>query len=167
MTEHAVTTRDVVRGILKLYPDLTYGGFAVGGGPKRSPQERASERRRARREMLTPQALEQFCRACDWLDDQPRTGRINSRAGNSYCLKEEVEQDGAYVSSGMFITAAIACGYQVERAGFNSRHAWLNISQLRPSNPNLHLFATHPTAVHLLKQLTPPLPPPASGRLRG
>ena len=163
-TDDTATTKVTVRGILKLYPNLTFGGFVVGGGPKRSPEERAAETRRARREMLTPSALDQFRRALNWLDEQPRTRKINSRAGNSYCLKEEVELDGRYVSSGMFIAAAIACGYQVERAGCNSRHAWLNIGQLRPSNPNLHLCVTHPEAVRLLNLRNNQNQPPASAR---
>ncbi len=163
-TDDTATTKVTVRGILKLYPELTYGGFVIGGGPKRSRKERAAEKRRARRKMLTLFPLDQFRRAISWLDEQPRTRKINRRAGSSYGLKEEVELDGQYVSSGMFIAAAIACGYQVERAGFNSRDAWLNIGQLRQTNPNLEALRTHPEAVRLIDLRNKQNQPPASGR---
>ena len=66
--------------------------------------------------MLTPEAVDQFRRAGDWLKRQPRTKNINKRAGTSYGLKEEVEAESGYVSNGMFIAAAIACDYLVEPA---------------------------------------------------
>ena len=142
-------TKDTIRGIIGLCPDLTYSGFAVGGGPKRSLRQRAAEIRGERQRMLTSAACDEFRRACHWLDEQPRTQHINRKSGNSYILKEEVELGGGHVSSGMFIAAAIACGYDVEQAGFNSRHAWLNIGQIRLTNPNLHLTSSRrdPTAV--------------------
>ncbi len=134
--------KDTVTGILQLYPDLTYRGFAIGDCRKISLEERAAEIHCYRDEMLTPQALDQFERCRRWLEVQPRTRKVHRKSGNSYCLKEEVEQESGYVSSGMFTAAAIACGYQVAQVGYNSRHAWLNIGQLRSTNPNLHLLTS-------------------------
>lgn len=128
--------------ILKFHPDLTYGGFVIGDYRKIGREERDAETARERDKMLTPDSLDQFKRCYDWLARQPRTRKVHPKSGNSYCLKEEVEQDGQHVSSGMFIAAAIACGYTIAQAGYNSRHAWLNIGQLRETNPNLHLLTS-------------------------
>jgi hypothetical protein len=145
-----------VEDILYHYPDLTYSGFVVGGGPKRSLDERAAETLRDRQRMLTPYAIDQFLRSYDWLVRQPKTAKINRRAGTSYGLKEEVERESGYVSNGMFIAGAYASDYVVEQAGYNSQNACLNIGQLRASNPNLHVLMTHPEAARLIKQLGTP-----------
>jgi hypothetical protein len=135
--------REIVCGILNIYPDLTYGGIVIGDYRKIGLEERAAEIRRAREAMLTSAALDQFERCRLWLENQPRTRKVHPKSGNSYSLKEEVErQSGGYVSNGMFIAAAIACGYKVARAGYNSPHAWLNIGQLRPTNPNLCILSS-------------------------
>jgi hypothetical protein len=40
------TPEEIVRGILELYPDLTFGGYAIGDSRKISLDERAAEIRR-------------------------------------------------------------------------------------------------------------------------
>jgi hypothetical protein len=142
---------DLLDEVLDYYKALTYEGFAVGDTRRISPAERAGEVHRSRAKMRTRQSLDQFARCYDWLDRQPRTENINRRAGTSYSLKEEVEAESSYVSDGMFIAAAIGCGYLVEQAG-DSRSAWLSIGQLRSSNPNLDLLIPHPAAARLRKE---------------
>ena len=137
------TPEVVLRRVLKRYPDLTYRGLSgVDRRLKIFSEERAASIRREHEAMLTPAALDQFERCCRWLEKQPRTTKVHPQSGNSYSLKEEVEQESGYVTSGMFIAAAIACGYQVAQAGSGCRHAYLNIGQLRPTNPNLHLLTS-------------------------
>jgi hypothetical protein len=104
--------------------------------------------------MVTADAIAQFRRAHAWLGRQPRTKNVNRSAGISYGLKHEIEAEGAYVSNGIFIAAAIACGFRVDQSGFNSLNAWLNISQLRLTNPNLQVMVPHPMAVKLLRELS-------------
>jgi hypothetical protein len=155
--------RELLEDVLSSHLDLTFGGFVVGDCRRISRAERDAETCRGREEMLTPQALDQFQRCYGWLARQPRTENINKRAGTSYSLKEEVEAESGYVSNGMFIAAALACGYLVEQAD-DSRNAWLNIKQIRASNPNLALSLPHPDAAKLLKQRGETTSLPGSGR---
>jgi hypothetical protein len=149
--------------VLSTHLDLTFGGFVVGDCRGISREQRDAEICRGRREMLTPQALDQFQRCYDWLARQPQTVNINKRAGTSYSLKEEVEAESGYVSNGMFIAAALACCFLVEQAD-DSRNAWLNIGRIRASNPNLPLSLPHPGAARLLKQRGETTSLPGSGR---
>jgi len=60
------------------------------------------------------------------LDAAPR------RAATSYTLKHEAQEEIGYVTNGMFIAAAIACGFEVMQAK-DGPNAWLNISNVRPT----------------------------------
>jgi hypothetical protein len=70
---------------------------------------------------------DEFERSCEWLKRQPRTKNLNRRAGTSYGLKHEAEKEVGYMHNGMFIAAAIACGFKVERDD-NGPNAFMNIS---------------------------------------
>lgn len=129
-----------IKRVMAQHPELTYSGFGLSSGPRRTPEDRKAQFEKERQDMLTPQAVDEFRRATTWLERQPRTKNLNRQAGTSYGLKQEVEaESGGHVSNGMFIAAAAACGYLVKQASHGSLNAWLNIGQMRPSNPNLHL----------------------------
>jgi len=145
---------ELLDGVLLSYPNLGFGGFARSRRLGQTAVEHANQVKCDREEMRTPWAVDQFERSLDWLNRQPRTKRPNRRAGSSYSLKDEVE--GGHVSNGMFLAAAFSRGYLIERID-GPYSGWLNISQLRASNPNLHLLVPHPEAVRLLKELGRPI----------
>jgi hypothetical protein len=64
---------------------------------------------------------------CEWLNRQTRTKNLNRRAGTRYALKHEAEKEVGCVQNGMFIAAAIACGFKVSRRG-DGPNAHMNIS---------------------------------------
>jgi hypothetical protein len=70
---------------------------------------------------------------CGWLGRQKMIKTIN-RTGTSYGLKHVAERDIGYLTNGIFIAAAHACGYRVVRVG-DSPNAWLNISQAAWGSP--------------------------------
>jgi hypothetical protein len=78
--------------------------------------------------MLDPRLLEQFCNAHRWLCRFPKTKNFNAR-GTSYRLKHMAEPTIGYVTDGMFICAAIAKNFRVQR-GLGSPNVWLAISTL-------------------------------------
>jgi hypothetical protein len=143
-------------GVLLAHPNLSFAGFVKSRRLGKTTEEHADEVKRDREATRTPWAVDQFGRSVEWLKRQPRTKNINRHAGCSYSLKEEVESESGYVSNGMFIAAALYCGYSVEQID-GSWNGWLNISQLRASNPNLHFLVPHPEAVRLLKELGQPI----------
>jgi hypothetical protein len=130
-------TVEIIKQVLAKHPDLTYDGFTQGDRRKIALAERQAEIEASRQEMLTDYAVDEFHRAVRWLERQPKTKNINRRAGTSYGLKERPEAESTgYVSGGMFIAAAVACGFTVERAGDNSADAWLNIRRAWITEPS-------------------------------
>ena len=77
--------------------------------------------------MFEPRAIEEFNRACNWLNRQSQTKNINPRAGTSYGLKHAAEHEVGYIANGMFVAAAITCGFRIKRNA-DSPNAYLNIS---------------------------------------
>lgn len=118
---------DAIKRAIEKCPELTAFGFGVFNEKYLPTAQRDAEFRKEREEMFAPRSLEQFERACDWLSGQRRTKQVNPRAGTSYGLKHKMEDAAGYVTNGMFIAAAIACGFKVARA-FGSPNAFLNIS---------------------------------------
>jgi hypothetical protein len=109
------------------FPELTAFGFGVFDERKLTPAERAEKFRLEREQMFSAHSIEEFNRVCDWLGRQARTKRINPRAGSSYGLKHAAEHEVGYSTNGMFIAAAVACGFCIQRIG-DSPNAYLNIS---------------------------------------
>ncbi len=127
---------EAIKLAMALYPELTYVGLGLGAS---RCEDRRAGIRAERDRMLTPAALDEFERARRWLERQPRTENVNRRAGNSYGLKAEAEGEGGYISNGMFIAAAIACGFEVEPVAPESVNVWLNMSVMRPTDPTREL----------------------------
>jgi hypothetical protein len=120
-----MTSKEAIVQVMAKEPLLTQSGFFQGW---RWPRDVREATLRERREaMLTPYAIDEFERSCEWLKRQPRTKNLNRRAGTSYGLKHEAEKEVGYMHNGMFIAAAIACGFKVERDD-NGPNAFMNIS---------------------------------------
>jgi|SRR6267154_5524161 hypothetical protein len=128
---------DAINRAIDLFPELTDFGFGTFDERRLSPKERAEKFLKNRELMYTARSIEQFQKACDWLNRQPRTKRINPEAGTSYGLKHVAAHSAGYVTNGMFIAAAIACGFEVQRA-YDSPNAWFNISKRARKNAELH-----------------------------
>jgi hypothetical protein len=74
--------------------------------------------------MLLPRSVQQFETARLWLRQFSKV-KSSNRRGSSYGLKHVAAHDIGYVTNGIFIAAALAEGFTVQRCGPN---AWINIS---------------------------------------
>ena len=121
-----MTSKEAIEQVMAQEPQLTeFGFFQPRDWP---PEERAAKLREMRDEMLSPRSLDEFERSCDWLRRQPRTKNVNRRVGTSYGIKHEAANEVGYIRNGIFIAAAIACGFKTERMGYNGPNAYFNIS---------------------------------------
>jgi hypothetical protein len=120
--------RDLIEGAIAQFPDLTDFGFGVFNPGHLSPEERQRQFAADRADMFTERSFEQFARARAWLEAQPRTMHVNRAAGSSYGLKHVAEDEIGYVTNGIFIAAAVAAGFTVERDQ-GSPNAVFNISK--------------------------------------
>ena len=107
---------EAVTRAIELFPELTDFGFGTFDERRLTREQRAEKFRLDREAMFEPRSIEQFQRAYEWLNQQPRTKNINQDAGTSYGLKHVAERSVGYVTNGMFIAAGIAAGFKVQRA---------------------------------------------------
>jgi hypothetical protein len=119
------STVEQINRVIEQLPQLTDFGFGVGGGHRiRPPDEVARDFATNRGLMFKPRSLEQFERACGWWGRQRRVQRINPGAG----LKHRAAKSIGYVTNGMFIAAACASGFRVQRIS-TTPNAWFNLSR--------------------------------------
>jgi hypothetical protein len=117
---------ETLRRALDAEPLLNDFGYGVFDGHRMSKQQKSAKIAADRAAMFEPRSLEQFEAVRAWLRQFPKIKQVNRRV-TSYGLKHVAEHDIGYVTNGVFIAAAIAEGFQVERAG-GSPNAWLAIS---------------------------------------
>jgi hypothetical protein len=112
--------------VLEREPLLSDNGFKQLRGHQ-SLAEHEAKFLKWREDMREPRSLAQFMAARGWLR---RFGKLKSvnKSGTSYGLKHMAEDDIGYVTNGVFIAAAIAEGFTIRRADFDSPNAWFNIS---------------------------------------
>ena len=123
-------SKEAVERVMAEVPELTASGFWYPFNYRRLTREERNAKYRERREaMLSPSCIDEFERACGWLSRQKRTKNVNQRSGTSYGLKHVAEKEAGYAENGMFIAAAITCGFKWKRA-WDTPNAWLNISRL-------------------------------------
>jgi hypothetical protein len=142
--------RAVMLGLLIAHPQLSDFGFGVFDEYKLNKAEYAKQLKAQRARMLEPVSLARFMRAARWLTSFPKTKTINKR-GTSYGLKHHCARylggpEGGYTTNGVFIAAAIASGFKVERCWWNSPNAYLGISSLAWSAPELGAAEAETTA---------------------
>jgi hypothetical protein len=111
--------------VLEQEPQLSDFGFGLADFYK-AHEEGVAKFREDRENIRVPLALAEFTAARGWLKQFAKLKSFNKR-GNSYSLKHIAEHDIGYVSNGVFIAAAIAEGFNVQRIG-DSPNAWFNIS---------------------------------------
>ena len=109
---------EAMGAVMAEYPDLTDFGFGVSA-------EQTFDVERLK--LTEDRSLSQFMRARQWLRKFPKTKTLNRRAGSSYGLKHVAAHSIGYVTNGVFIAAAAAEGFTIERIT-DSPNAWFNIS---------------------------------------
>ncbi len=134
---HAIG-RVSVRVVLTAHESLTPHGFGIYRGDRLSVVEWHQRYAEARSKMLSPECIEQFERAIEYLSCLDTTKGLNRKV-TSYNLKHSAERwhdgrgiegrwDREYVSNGMLIAAAHHLGLQVKRVSPGSFTANLNVS---------------------------------------
>jgi len=129
--EEAAEAEGSIQAAVDRFPDLTDFGFGIFDPYRLTPAQRQEQFRQSRADLFARGSLEDFVRAKRWLSAQPKTKNINSSAGSSYWLKHVAEEDIGYTTNGIFIAAAVAAGFTVERCwrcDDESPNAFFNIS---------------------------------------
>ena len=114
-----------MKRILEQEPTLSDFGYGLSDFDK-TQEERVARFRENRESICESRSLAQFVLARGWLSQFTKLRSLNKR-GSSYGLKHVAAHDIGYVTNVVFIAAAIAEGFSVQRIG-DSPNAWLNIS---------------------------------------
>jgi hypothetical protein len=102
-----------LEAVMAQFPDLNYFGMGVFEPRTKTPEERAKELQAGRVDML--EHVDMFDAVCEWLRNMPALQNVNLRR-TSYGLKHLAERSlGSYVANGIFIAAALHCGYPYRR----------------------------------------------------
>ncbi len=120
--------RQDMERVMDSAPELSDFGYGVFSPRSKTSAQRLDELAVDRAKLLDARSLEQFALARSWLSTKPRTTRPNPRACSSYGLKHLAEPDIGYVTNGVFIAAALAEGFKVERISATPNAA-LNIGR--------------------------------------
>jgi hypothetical protein len=118
--------RDAITAVMDREPVLARWGFGHSGDRTKSLDERRLEFQANRAELLTPQGIDEFLLARDFLSYYPYRRSINDRA-YSYGLKHRAEDfhrergiAHAYVGNGSLIAAALDLGFNYRVEGPNA-----------------------------------------------
>ena len=113
-----------MRTALAAFPNLNDYGFGVYDAHRKTQVARIAEIDASRATMLGPQSVAVFRAMRNWLRQWSKT-RLTHKTVSSYGLKHVAEHDVGYATNGVFIAAAFAEGFQIQRDGPNAR---INIS---------------------------------------
>lgn len=103
-------TRDDIAAVMAKIPDLNDFGIGFFCGHRSKPaKERAQILRRDREQLLA--SAEDCTRVCKWLAGLEKIRTINDRR-TSYGLKHFAAGSIGYVTNGVFIAAAVHCGFR-------------------------------------------------------
>lgn len=119
-------TKEIIRRILDIEPNLTDFGMGIYEfGLNMTPEERKTKFIEKQNSLLNN--VEQFQKACQWLSTKDKINSINQKH-NSYGLKHLAEKEIGYITNGIFIAAAIHCGFKVKKFD-DSPNVCINISE--------------------------------------
>lgn len=120
------SAREAMRAVMNREPVLARWGLGYAHDRKKSLEERRTEFEINRAELPSPQGIDEFLLACDFLAYYPMRRTINYRA-SSYGLKHRAEGfhrergiTGAYVGNGSLIAAALHLGFSYRADGINA-----------------------------------------------
>ena len=109
---------DIEKAISKL-PELTIFGVGIyENGRGLSKPERDRKFQEDQESLI--QSVEPFDKTCAWLSQIEKIKSINTRR-SSYGLKHIAEKDIGYIANGVFIAAAIHCGFDFKTYPDNSK----------------------------------------------
>lgn len=108
-----IKTRTKIQRVMKTLPLLTDYGIGPPYGTRL--RDRSKVIKQEKRKLLSSE--EGFEAACDWMKDINKTVGINTKH-NSYFLKHILERrlGIGHISNGVFIAAAIHCGFNYKIA---------------------------------------------------
>ncbi len=101
-------TRADIEAVLEQVPRLNDFGIGVFDPRSKTAEQREEDMRRDRQKLLD--SAEACTRVCGWLGLMEKTKTINDRH-TSYGLKHMAEKAVGYITNGVFIAAAIHCGF--------------------------------------------------------
>jgi len=100
---------EAIKSVIAKIPDLTDFGIGIFEGSRKLTKEEWDREIEQNRNALLS-STEEFNKVCEWLNQVEQIKSIN-RKRTSYGLKHIVEVDIGYVSNGVFIAAAVHCGF--------------------------------------------------------
>lgn len=100
--------REDIQRIMDEVPGLNDFGIGVYDQRRKKPEEREKELAEGRAHLL--KSVDACNKVCQWLGQIDKIKTINDRH-SSYGLKHVAEEDIGYITNGVFITAAIHCGF--------------------------------------------------------
>jgi hypothetical protein len=135
--------RDKIQASIDILPNLTAFGVGIyGGGRGMTRDERERDLREGQAHLLSMES--DFVKTCEWLESIEKRKTINPNH-SSYGLKHLAEKSVGYITNGLFIAAAIHCGFKFKiRPG--SPNAAFNMSEksLRKKEAECRLMGRYP-----------------------
>ena len=111
---------------IKQLPTLTDFGVGIyANGKGLSTSEKEIQFKEEQLKLINN--VDSFHKTCKWLSDIQQIKSINTRR-TSYGLKSLAERDIGYITNGVFIAAAIHCGFKF-KVDSNSPNVSFNISE--------------------------------------
>jgi hypothetical protein len=101
-----VITREDIQRVMDQVPNLNDFGVGVFCLHQRDPEMATAELEQGRKELLN--SAEAVAKVCEWLRGIEKT---KTPTISSYYLKHVAEEEIGYVTNGVFIVAAILCGF--------------------------------------------------------
>ncbi|GLR80257.1 hypothetical protein HUE56_06565 (plasmid) [Azospirillum oryzae] len=140
-----------LRAAVEKMPRLTYSGISEGIG-RFAHHKTQGEFDEARQNLLSPGAVDEFLAAEEWL---ALCGKRQKpfRKVSSYGFKHQIEkrasklglERGSYIANGVFIAAAISCGFDVHSID-GGPNAHLNIASVPTVHPEIvEILGSHET----------------------
>lgn len=132
--------RATIESVMASQPLLSSNGFRHDDWRK-PPHEQEADFLAYRRDMLTSASVDEFMRACEYLEQAGRRDTVNKTC-TSYGWKHEAERfhkargpGNPYVANGMFIAAALHLGFLVKPIK-DSPNAYVNIASEEQQRDN-------------------------------
>ncbi len=118
--------QDCIQKAIDQVPELTDFGIGIfEHGRGLTPTQRTSKFQEYQQKLLD--SAEEFEKTCEWLSTKERRKTIN-KSHTSYGLKHMAERDIGYITNGVFIAAAIHCGFKIQFF-HGSANVCINISE--------------------------------------
>ena len=115
-----------IRAVVSQLPQLTDFGVGIFQNGRGLSEVERNKKIKEEQEALI-QSVEAFNKTCSWLSQIDKLKNINYKH-SSYGLKHIAENDIGYITNGVFIAAAIHCGFEF-KTEFGSPNVCFNMSE--------------------------------------